>query len=537
MKSWICSPSLIVAAGWLLTAFCILPADAEQTLNLRPRSQSPTAPDSGRFHRTEDSVQWAAEQTAIIVCDMWDVHHSYRAAKRGREIAPRLNAVVTRLRESGATVIHAPSDCMAFYEEHPARRRAMTVPAAKEYPQAIDQWCHQIPQEEATVYPLDQSDGGVDDTAEELSAWHAKLRQQGLEPRRPWTRQTDLLTIDPNVDFISDSGTEIWNILAATQVTNVILAGVHTNMCVLGRPFGLRRMVLGGKNVVLLRDLTDTMYNPAMPPYVSHFTGTDLIVDHIERFVCPTIASDQILSGSPFRFADDQRVRLAMLIGEDEYQTEKTLPKFARQQLGHDYRVDLIFADEDQPNLFPGIERVATADALLISVRRRTPPPAQLKVVRDFASCSKPIIGIRTANHAFLLRNKQPSEGFADWQSVDADLFGGSYSNHYSNKLSTTVSLVAAGQKHPITEGLPEQLFVSPGSLYVCSPLADQAEPLMLGRVEGHPAEPIAWTFTRPDGGWSFYTSLGHPQDFEESTFVTVLQRAIDWTANQTGAP
>ena len=68
--------------------------------------------------------------------------------------------------------------------------------------------------------------------------------------------------------------TEVWNILTSRHIKNVILTGVHTNMCVLGRPFGLRQMARNGKNVVLMRDMTDTMYNPKRWPYVSHFEGT-----------------------------------------------------------------------------------------------------------------------------------------------------------------------------------------------------------------------------------------------------------------------
>jgi hypothetical protein len=78
-------------------------------------------------------------------------------------------------------------------------------------------------------------------------------------------------------------------------------------MCVLGRPFGLRQMAKNGKNVVLVRDLTDTMYNPQRSPNVSHFEGTRLIVEHIEKFVCPTITSDQILGGKEFRFKGDEK--------------------------------------------------------------------------------------------------------------------------------------------------------------------------------------------------------------------------------------
>jgi hypothetical protein len=59
--------------------------------------------------------------------------------------------------------------------------------------------------------------------------------------------------------------------------------------------------------VALVRDMTDCMYNPKRWPYVDHFTGNDLIVSHTERFVCPTITSDQILGGQPFRSKTDTR--------------------------------------------------------------------------------------------------------------------------------------------------------------------------------------------------------------------------------------
>jgi hypothetical protein len=64
-------------------------------------------------------------------------------------------------------------------------------------------------------------------------------------------------------------------------------------------------MAKNGKDAALLRDLTDTMYNPERAPYVSHFAGNDLIIAHIEKYVCPTITSDQFLGGTPFRFEGD----------------------------------------------------------------------------------------------------------------------------------------------------------------------------------------------------------------------------------------
>ena len=50
-----------------------------------------------------------------------------------------------------------------------------------------------------------------------------------------------------------------------------------------------------GIPVALVRDLTDTMYNPARPPYVSHDEGTRLVVEYIEKFWCPTIMSSDLM--------------------------------------------------------------------------------------------------------------------------------------------------------------------------------------------------------------------------------------------------
>ncbi|HEV3082558.1 MAG TPA: protein-signal peptide and transmembrane prediction, partial [Gemmataceae bacterium] len=104
-------------------------------------------------------------------------------------------------------------------------------------------------------------------------------------------------------DAITDNGQETWNLLQARGIDNVILCGVHLNMCVLGRPFGIRQQVHLGKNVALLRDLTDTMYNPDKPPKVSHFAGTALVIKHVERYWCPSFTSSDITGKPAFRFA------------------------------------------------------------------------------------------------------------------------------------------------------------------------------------------------------------------------------------------
>ena len=242
-------------------------------------------------------------------------------------------------------------------------------------------------------------------------------------------------------------------------------------------------MAKNGKNVVLMRDMTDTMYNPKMSPFVSHFTGTDLIVEHIEKWICPTITSDQILGGKPFRFKSDTRPHVAIVIAEQEYRAHETLPPFALDHLGKEFKVSFVFANEKERNDLPGIDVLNEADVLLLSVRRRVLPPAQMSVIREYLESGKPIVGIRTANHALLLRKQAPPEGFESWDTWDADIFGGSYTNHYGVGPEVEVSVAADGADHPILKGVNAASIKGKGSLYIVNPLAASTTPLLIGAI------------------------------------------------------
>ncbi|MCC9603242.1 isochorismatase family protein [Stieleria sp. JC731] len=537
----------IVIAFVLTYASCLcmcsrLKAAEPMGIAVELRSQDRHSSDSPYLPKI-DKQTWKAQETAIIVCDMWDSHHCYRAVQRATEMAPRMNRLMNVLRDQGVTVIHAPSGCMDAYQNHPSRQRSISEPKVDELPDDITKWCYSIAEEAAQQYPIDQTDGGEDDTEGEHEAWRNTLLMQGRNPDAPWTKQMDLLQIDPQSDWISDRGDEIWSILENRSIKNVMLVGVHTNMCVLGRPFGLRQLAKNGMNVVLVRDLTDTMYNPAAKPYVSHFTGTDLIVSYIERTVCPTISSDQILGGSPHRFRNDDRPTIAMMIGESEYNTAVSLPAYALENLGKQYRVVYVLESLDAADGFVGLEQLEQAELLIVSVRRKLLPIKQLELVRQFIELGKPVIGIRTASHAFCLRNpesaKQESKAeFAQWPEFDSQVFGGHYTNHHGNNLASLVSFVGEpGQEkgqstNPMTssllQGVDRQPFQQGGSLYKVRPLADGTQVLAVGRANGVEEEPVAWTYQRSDGGWSFYTSLGHEKDFLSAPFVQMLTNVIN---------
>ena len=219
---------------------------------------------------TEDRTV-PAERLAILLCDVWDDHHCRGAVERLEEMLPRMNQVVNEARRLGVHIIHAPSDCMDFYAATPARVRALDAPPVEPPPDAE----HDDPPS-----PVDSSDGGSDspDSGD-----------------RPWTREHPAIDVDQDRDVITDVGREVYSYLQQQGIELLLIMGVHTNMCVLHRSFAIKQMVKWGVDVALIRDLTDTMYNPAMPPYVSHEEGTRLVVEFVEKFWCPTITSNQII--------------------------------------------------------------------------------------------------------------------------------------------------------------------------------------------------------------------------------------------------
>ena len=118
-------------------------------------------------------------------------------------------------------------------------------------------------------------DGYIDGTIAQNPFGHGyvscallKLMLDGWKPAKPYQ------FIEAG-DVVSDRGTEIYNLIAARHIDTVLIMGVHANMCILNRSFGIKQMARWGVPCILVRDLTDAMYNPKSWPYVSHAAGTD----------------------------------------------------------------------------------------------------------------------------------------------------------------------------------------------------------------------------------------------------------------------
>jgi len=230
---------------------------------------------------TEQTVQWPVARTAIIICDMWDSHTCGMSAQRVALMAPRMNQIVSAARSLGVMIIHAPSDTMSFYEGTPWRQRMRNAPAAASaFP--ITNRCPRVPEEESG-FPIDDSAGGCDDP----------VVKKFTGPPYPWTREHPAIDI-VGYDGVSESGQEIYNFCKLEGIDKIVLMGVHTNICILNRGFGTRQMTRLGFDVVLARDLTDSMYDPRTRPFVSHARGTELVVEHIETMWCPSVLSDDL---------------------------------------------------------------------------------------------------------------------------------------------------------------------------------------------------------------------------------------------------
>jgi nicotinamidase-related amidase len=256
-------------------------------LRLRTRPPSAIAAAQAHIVRTD----WDPAVAAVIICDMWDSHHCVSAARRVASLAPRVDAVAAGLREDGALIIHAPSGCMEYYRDWPQRRRATEVPGVAA-PVAIE-W-NGWDQESTVNVPSSLIDPGPCSCSGDTPCGSGG-------PPFPWTRETPLIDIAPN-DAVSDDGQEVLHLLEERGILDVLVIGVHTNVCVLGRPFGIRQLVRLGKRPILCRDLTDSFHRDPR----GHTWGTDQTVQHIEERWCPSVTSDQLIGGEPFVFADDE---------------------------------------------------------------------------------------------------------------------------------------------------------------------------------------------------------------------------------------
>lgn len=198
---------------------------------------------------------------------------------------------------------------------------------------------------------------------------------------------------------------------------------------------------------------------------------------------------------------------VVLISGDEEYRSEEALPQLAKiLSTRHGFKCTVLFAqDPGTPGIInanyvqniPGLEALNTADLMIIFTRFRALPDEQMQIIDNYLQSGKPVIGVRTATHAFNFDSesksnfKHYSNGYAGDNKEWADGFGRLVlgekwiSHHGHHKHQSTRGIVSeAGKLHPITNGIKDGDIWGPTDVYgVRLPLHGDSQPIILGEV------------------------------------------------------
>ena len=229
---------------------------------------------------------------------------------------------------------------------------------------------------------------------------------------------------------------------------------------------------------------------------------------------------------------------IVIMVVEDpnNYEAPRSMRDFAAQELkplGH--RVTIIEGDKTQPHHFAGlVEALKDADLLVLFSRRRFPPKDQMAAIRAHLAAGKPLLGIRTANHAFIPKPKEVIDSnLVPWPEFTDEVLGAPNTGYETKGLPYTVSIAPGAENSPLLAGVNPANILGHQSLYKVLPLAANATPILIGtaKTDTSPPMPVAWS--RSYGAKKariFYTSLGAPEDMQIGDVRKLLVNGVVWT-------
>jgi type 1 glutamine amidotransferase len=307
------------------------------------------------------------------------------------------------------------------------------------------------------------------------------------------------------------------------------------------------------------------------------FTVTSMLWKHALLAVLLTVVicvSRQALAEDPwvvFEGGDGpgKGTHIVLISGDEEYRSEEAMTQLGKILAErHGFKCTVLFAiDKDgtinptRTDNIPGLEALRSADLMVISTRFRNLPDEQMKQIVDYTESGKPIVGLRTATHAFQLPESSTYARYS-WQSKAWDggfgrqVLGETWVSHHGNHaVESTRGVIAPGmQDHPILRGIKDGDIYGPTDVYtVTLPLPGDSQPLVLGQVlqgmdpkdkpvvgpKNDPMMPIAWmkTYTPAAGKTArvFTTTMGASQDFRSEGLRRLLVNACYWAVGLEG--
>jgi hypothetical protein len=258
-----------------------------------------------------------------------------------------------------------------------------------------------------------------------------------------------------------------------------------------------------------------------------------------------------------------------LIAGDEEYRSEEALPMLGKiLSARHGFRCTVLFSinpddgtiDPLEQTNIPGLHHLETADMMIIATRFRELPDEQMKYIDDFVNSGKPIMGLRTATHAFAYKRNKSSPyakysfrstawpgGFG--QQVLGETWAGHHGRHKHE--STRGVINDALQDHPILSGVQD--IWGPSDVYVVKHLTDDAQVLVYGQVlegmkpadkplagkKNEPMMPLVWLreYTGSKGKTSqvICTTMGAAVDLESEDLRRLLVNACYWALGSEG--
>lgn len=239
----------------IVGGFSLAAAEIELTLQTRD-------PATGRIELASERVD--PRHVGVVAVDVWNFHWCKTATMRVDAIVPRMNKALQAARDLGMTVLLCPSDVVDNYVGTPQREAVFALPRIP-VPVVTNVTCPPVP------------DAGGCACGRERCAVN-----YGWDGMHPALRLGE-------ADLMPDSQAEVYAICQQRGLTHLIYVGFHTQVCLLGKPMGLKAMKSAGLRCVLARDMTDAHpgYDPAR-----NFTpdlNTEQVVEHFEKHLAPTV--------------------------------------------------------------------------------------------------------------------------------------------------------------------------------------------------------------------------------------------------------
>jgi hypothetical protein len=243
--------------------------------------------------------------------------------------------------------------------------------------------------------------------------------------------------------------------------------------------------------------------------------------------------------------------RVVLISGDEEYRSEESMPMLGKiLSERHGFHCTVLFAVDpatgvinptNQTNI-PGLEALAQAEVMIIATRFRQLPPEQLRWVADYVKAGKPVIGLRTATHAFT--GDAETDGLK-WKDFGLVVLGETWVNHHGkHKVEGARAVIEpAHAEHPILRGVKDVF--GPSDVYGVVHLNPEAQILLRGEVtasldpsslavagpKNSPMMPLAWVreYQVPNGkpGQAFCSTIGAAVDLLSEDLRRLIVNAV----------